>query len=111
MPSDPGSGSCLSLIIKMFRLRLSLSLFAIVCLPLAVPAQSIEPTDTLRIDTDLVNLNVSVFYLRASQGTQVLQPKDFAVLENGAAQEISFFASNEAKNEIRSEEHTSELQS
>jgi VWFA-related protein len=80
----------------MFRLRLSLSLFAIVCLPLAVPAQSIEPTDTLRIDTDLVNLNVSVFNLRASQGTQVLQPKDFAVLENGAAQEISFFASNEA---------------
>src|SRR5207237_999439 len=58
--------------------------------------QSSDATETIRIDTDLVNLNVSVFNLRASQTNGLLQQKDFAVFENGASQEISFFASNDA---------------
>jgi VWFA-related protein len=54
--------------------------------------QTPEPVDTLRIDTELVNLNVSVFNRNLSQPTILLQQKDFAVYENGVPQEISFFA-------------------
>jgi hypothetical protein len=58
-------------------------------------AQAPEP-DVLRIDTDLVNLNVSVFNRKGAQVPASLQQKDFAVLDNGEPQEISFFASNDA---------------
>ena len=65
------------------------------CLELTAHSQTSEPTDTIRIDTDLVNLNVSVFSRKYSQTTSALEQKDFAVFENGAPQEISFFASGE----------------
>jgi len=58
-------------------------------------AQSAEPIDVVRIDTDLVNLNVSVFNHK-SPNLKTLGEKDFAVLDNGAPQEISFFASVES---------------
>ena len=62
---------------------------------LTVSAQTQEPVDVLSIDADLVNLNVSVFNRNASQPATTLQPKDFAIFENGSPQEISFFASTE----------------
>ena len=62
---------------------------------LTVAAQSPEPSDVLRIDTDLVTLNVSVFNRAASLAPITLQQKDFAVLDEGAQQEISFFESGE----------------
>lgn len=65
------------------------------CSPLTVAAQTPEPIETIRIDTDLVNLNVSVFNRTSSQTTGALQQKDFAVFENGAPQDILFFASGE----------------
>ena len=58
-------------------------------------AQSPEPTDTIRIDTDLVNLNVNVLTKTPAQQVAALQQKEFAIFENGALQEISFFASAE----------------
>jgi VWFA-related protein len=58
-------------------------------------AQTPEPTDTIRIDTDLVNVSVSVFSRHASLPKGVLEQKDFAVFENGEPQQISFFASAE----------------
>jgi Ca-activated chloride channel family protein len=66
------------------------------CLLPTVRAQTPDPVDTIRIDTDLVNLNVSVFNHNASQTVAPLEQKDFAVFENGAPQEILFFASGEA---------------
>lgn len=60
-----------------------------------IQAQTPEPTDTIRIDTDLVNVSVSVFSRHASLGKSALEQKDFAVFENGEPQEISFFASAE----------------
>lgn len=60
-----------------------------------VSAQTPEPTDTIRIDTDLVNVSVSVFSRNSSSPKSALEQKDFAVFENGAPQEISFFASAE----------------
>src|SRR6478672_6784281 len=62
---------------------------------LTVFAQSPEPADVLKIDTDLVNLNVSVFN-KTPRDAAALAQKDFAVLDNGAPQEISFFASGES---------------
>src|SRR2546425_1916893 len=70
-------------------------LLAAHCLHLTARAQTTEP-DVLRIDTDLVNLNVSVFNRKGAQLPVSLQQKDFAVLDNGEPQEISFFASNDA---------------
>src|SRR5713226_9639174 len=76
-------------------MRVALFLLTAHCLPPTVPAQTVEPTETIRIDTDLVNLNVSVFNRNASQIAGPFQQKDFAVFENGEPQEISFFASAE----------------
>lgn len=65
------------------------------CSLLAVHAQSPEPVDIVRIDTDLVNLNVSVLNRKVSDQPLTLQQKDFAIFDDGQPQEISFFASGE----------------
>ena len=52
--------------------------------------------DTVRVDTDLVNLNVSIISRGSSAEVGALRQQDFAVYENGQPQEISFFASAEA---------------
>lgn len=66
------------------------------CSLLTLHAQSQEPVDVLRIDTDLVMLNVSVFNRAASSSSINLQQQDFAVLDDGAPQEIAFFESRES---------------
>ncbi len=57
--------------------------------------QKEDGIETVRIDTDLVDLNVSVFSRDAKNQAGGLQQKDFAVMENGRPEEISFFASAE----------------
>ncbi|HKC63811.1 MAG TPA: VWA domain-containing protein [Pyrinomonadaceae bacterium] len=57
--------------------------------------QKDDGIETVRIDTDLVDLNVSVFSRDTKNRVSELQQKDFAVIENGKAEEISFFASAE----------------
>jgi hypothetical protein len=59
------------------RQRLFL-LSLVFCSPLLVAAQSTEPIETLRIDTDLVNLNVSVFNHDMKRPAAPLSQKDFA---------------------------------
>src|SRR6185436_6785263 len=61
------------------------------CLLLTVSAQSPDSVDVVKIDTNLVNLNVSVFDHK-SRNPRTLEQRDFAVFDNGAPQEISFFA-------------------
>jgi len=85
-------GSCFSL--RHFLVA-SIFLLTAHCSLLTASGQTPESVETLRIDTDLVNLNVSVFNHDRSQPTAALQQKDFAVFENGEPQEISFFASAE----------------
>jgi len=63
--------------------------------PLDLRAQTPDPFETLRIDTDLVNLSVSVFNRNSSRTVAPLEQKDFAIVENGQPQEILFFASGE----------------
>jgi Ca-activated chloride channel family protein len=52
--------------------------------------------DTIRVETDLVDLNVAVFSRDHQRTVGQLEQKDFKVFEDGAAQEISFFATAEA---------------
>lgn len=55
-------------------------------------AQSAEPSETIRVDSDLVDLKVSVVRLNPQDSVVELQQSDFLVLEDGKPQEISFFA-------------------
>jgi VWFA-related protein len=64
------------------------------CCPQPARAQKVETgEETIRIDTELVDLNVSVFGNDPARPAGRLEQKDFVVLENGARQEITFFAS------------------
>jgi VWFA-related protein len=51
-----------------------------------------DPIETIRIDSDLVDLKVSVLSVTPNSTLPMLEQKDFVVLEDGAPQEISFFA-------------------
>ena len=76
-------------------LRAAVVLLTAHCVLLIARAQTPEPTDTIRIDTDLVNVSASVFSRQSSLPKSALEQKDFAVFENGEPQQISFFASAE----------------
>jgi VWFA-related protein len=55
-----------------------------------------DPIETIRIDSDLVDLKVSVFGFAPDAPAPLLAQKDFVVLENGVPQEITFFAAADA---------------
>ena len=55
-----------------------------------------DPIETIRIDSDLVDLKVSVLARAVAAQVPLLEQKDFVVLEDGAPQEISFFAAADA---------------
>jgi VWFA-related protein len=59
-------------------------------------AQTPEPADTIRIDSDLVNLQVSVLSHDPLKPPTYLQQRDFKVLDDGTRQEITFFAAGDA---------------
>lgn len=62
---------------------------------LLAQGQAVDTPETIRIETDLVNLHVNVLSRDLSRPPAALQPQEFAVLENGVPQEISFFAAAE----------------
>ena len=59
-------------------------------------SQTVDNNDTVRIETDLVDLNVTVFSHDPKLAVGQLAQKDFSVVEDGVEQEISLFASAEA---------------
>jgi len=65
---------------------------ALVALLLAGIAAGQDPIETIRIDSDLVDLKVSVLGFDPKGPVPLLDPRDFLVLEDGIPQEISFFA-------------------
>ncbi|HLO00042.1 MAG TPA: VWA domain-containing protein [Pyrinomonadaceae bacterium] len=65
-------------------------------LPVVCLGQSAEPVDTVRVDSDLVDLKVSVVSLNPQNPSNGLQQKDFLVFEDGRAQDIEFFAAADA---------------
>jgi VWFA-related protein len=61
--------------------------------PQPIARQNDDEIETIRVDTELVNLNVSVLSRDTHHPVGELGREDFAVFENGAPEEISFFAS------------------
>jgi VWFA-related protein len=55
-----------------------------------------DPMETIRIDSDLVDLKVSVLGFSPNTPAPLLEQKDFMVLEDGVPQEITFFAAADA---------------
>src|ERR1044072_9962291 len=66
------------------------SLLLVLVLGSVVAAQ--DPLETIRIDSDLVDLKVSVLGFAANNPPPLLEPKDFLVLEDGITPQITFFA-------------------
>ena len=62
----------------------------------AATAQVPEPQDTIRIDSDLVNLQVSVLGQDPLKPPNFLQQQDFLVKDDGKPQEIIFFGATDA---------------
>ena len=55
-----------------------------------------DTTETIRIDSDLVDLKVSVLGFAPNAPAPLLEQKDFRILEDGVPQEITFFAAADA---------------
>ncbi len=66
---------------------------AIVSTELDAPA--ISEDDIIRVDTNLVNLNVSIFNNKLKSYVGALTKEDFRVLENGREETVTFFASTD----------------
>lgn len=73
-----------------------LSLLLSLLIPAVCLGQSSEQIETIRVESDLVDLKVSVLRLNPQNPTPELQQKDFLVLEDGKPQDISFFAAADA---------------
>ncbi len=73
-----------------------LSLLICLLVPIACLGQTPEPVETIRVESDLVDLKVSVVSLNPQIPSPDLQQKDFLVLEDGSPQDISFFAAADA---------------
>ena len=74
----------------------SVLLSILVSYPKTCIAQTGEPSETIRVDSDLVDLRVSVVRLNPNDPVSALQQKDFMVFEDGKPQEIVFFAGEDA---------------
>jgi VWFA-related protein len=59
-------------------------------------AQTPEPVETIRVDSALVDLKVSVLSHDPTKPKAILPQTDFFVLDDGAPQEITFFAAADA---------------
>ena len=64
--------------------------------PISSAAQTVEPAEIVHIDSDLVDLKVSVVSRTPGTPAVALQQKDFVVLEDGEPQEIALFAGENA---------------
>jgi VWFA-related protein len=64
---------------------------ALFVLLLAGTVAAQDPVETIKIDSDLVDLKVSVLGFPTNSPPPQLEPKDFVVLEDGIPQEITFF--------------------
>ena len=53
----------------------------------------VDPGDVIKVDTNLVSLNVSVFNSKLKMFVGSLTKEDFRVLENGQDQTVTYFAS------------------
>lgn len=78
---------------SLFNLTVTLILSLFV--PVVCWGQSGEPIETIRVESDLVDLRVRVVNLNPKKPATELQQSNFAVFEDGQRQDISFFESAE----------------
>ncbi|MEN3327336.1 MAG: Ca-activated chloride channel [Acidobacteriota bacterium] len=84
---------CRAANVGTMRIRVFTTVFLVLVLCAVVVAQDPpESVETVRIESDLVDLKVSVLGFPPNAPPPVLDPKDFVVMEDGVPQEISFFA-------------------
>ena len=57
--------------------------------------QAVEEDEVVRVDTNLVSVNVSVFSNKLRTQVSALEQKDFAVSEDGHDETVSFFATTD----------------
>src|SRR5258706_3969295 len=57
--------------------------------------QIVEEGEVIRVDTNLVNLNVSVYSAKLRTNVSMLEEKDFVVTEDGRPETISFFGTTD----------------
>src|SRR5688572_29393260 len=76
---------------------ITVAVFTALTLSLFVrPLSGQDPLETIRIDSDLVALKVSVLGFAPHPPSPLLEQKDFVVLEDGVPQEIKFFEAADA---------------
>ena len=85
-----GAKTCVRVMLAIGLLAMLVS-YAKTCV-----AQTGEPSETIRVDSDLVDLRVSVVRLNPNDPPSALQQKDFTIFEDGKPQEIVFFAGEDA---------------
>jgi Ca-activated chloride channel homolog len=73
-----------------------LGLFVCLLISAACLGQTPESIETIRVESDLVDLKVTVVSLNPQNPSPELQQKDFLVFEDGRPQDISFFATADA---------------
>ncbi|HEX6186755.1 MAG TPA: VWA domain-containing protein [Pyrinomonadaceae bacterium] len=78
--------------IRLWRL-LVLSLFVFV--PAVIAAQEIDPTDVIRVNTDLVVLDAQVIDKKTRKVFGPLRKEDFQILEENVKQEIAYFGQDQ----------------
>src|SRR5215212_2830601 len=90
---------CRAANVGIMRTRWGAKSFSWVCARVAVLAFLLcnvavaqDAVETIRIDSDLVDLKVSVLGFPPNTPPPILAPKDFVVFEDGVPQEITFFA-------------------
>ena len=94
MPTETRASSLLK---RRQRQSLVIALLATILIGFfSAPIRSQDPVETIRIDSDLVDLKVSVLGVDPDIQAPLLEQNDFQVLEDGAPQEISFFAAADA---------------
>ncbi len=58
-------------------------------------APTVDADDIIRVDTNLVSLNVSVFSNKLNSYVGMLEQNDFKVLENGREETVTYFATTD----------------
>src|SRR5258707_15298872 len=81
--------------VKGARLSLLSLLLGVICSP-AVFCQGADDSERVSINSNLVNLAVSVFSRKPGERAQDLKQNDFAVIDQGQLQQISFFEGTSA---------------
>lgn len=80
--------------VRQFYIYL-LSVCLCACVVNSVQAQTENEGETYRVDTGLVNLNVSIISPNKKVKIDPLQKDEFVIFENGKSEEIKFFATSE----------------